>query len=160
VLYQRYRDRVYRYARTRTADDEDAADLTQQVFLRAIDALPQYSARRGPFPAWLFGIARNAATDLLRRQRHRQTESDFGLVALPGQFDDPIARVVRSEAIRDVRRLLASLDPAKRELLALRYAAELTIPEIAAVTGKSVAATSKQLSRLLQKLQEQYDAGA
>ncbi len=41
-LYLGYRDRIYWYLRGRTADDEDAADLTQQVFLRVLDALPQY----------------------------------------------------------------------------------------------------------------------
>src|SRR5215471_21598589 len=67
-LYQRHRDRIYRYLRTRTSSAEDAADLTQQVFLQALDALPHYRIQQTPFAAWITRIARNlAAND--RRQR-------------------------------------------------------------------------------------------
>src|SRR4051812_38705252 len=60
-LYRLYLPRVYRYLSTRTASPEEAADLTQQVFLRAFHALPGYRAKEAPFTAWLFRIARNAA---------------------------------------------------------------------------------------------------
>ena len=48
-LYERYRDRIYAYLRTRTRSAEDAADLTQHVFLQALDALPRYRPQRVPF---------------------------------------------------------------------------------------------------------------
>src|SRR5215467_4087739 len=71
-LYARHVDRIYSYLLSRTgpARAEDAADLTQQVFVRALDALPRYQPRAGvSVAAWLFRIARNAATDWQRRQR-------------------------------------------------------------------------------------------
>src|SRR4051812_40918795 len=68
-LYRYYLSPVYRYLRLRTASDEEAADLTQQVFLRALAALPDYRSKGLPFSAWLFRIARNAAIDAHRRQR-------------------------------------------------------------------------------------------
>src|SRR5947209_11230667 len=52
ALYHRYRDRVYWYVRTRTTTEEDAADLTQHVFVQALDALGQYRPHRGSFAAW------------------------------------------------------------------------------------------------------------
>src|SRR5690348_5272389 len=52
ALYHRYRDRIYWYVRTRTPLEEDAADLTQQIFVQALDALAQYRPHRGPFAAW------------------------------------------------------------------------------------------------------------
>src|SRR5579871_5630622 len=55
-LYTRYRERVYRYVRTRLSSDEDAADLTQQVFLQAMAALPRYRPQGVPFAVWLFRI--------------------------------------------------------------------------------------------------------
>src|SRR5919197_5919554 len=67
-LYLRYRERVYRYLRTRLASDEDAADLTQQVFLQAMVALPRYRPRGVPFAVWLFRIARHAAINLASRR--------------------------------------------------------------------------------------------
>ncbi len=68
-LYGRYRDRIYAYIRLRTRTAEDAADLTQQAFLQALGALPQYRVQRGTFAAWLFRIAHNVATDDARRRR-------------------------------------------------------------------------------------------
>ncbi|HEY7416489.1 MAG TPA: sigma factor, partial [Ktedonobacteraceae bacterium] len=55
-LYQRYKGRVYRYLFFRLRHEEDAADLTQQVFLKALSALPGYRIRNIPFAAWLFRI--------------------------------------------------------------------------------------------------------
>lgn len=54
-LYERYRDRIYWYLIARTYSEEDAADLTQQVFLRAMDALKQYRPQKGSFLTWLVG---------------------------------------------------------------------------------------------------------
>ncbi|HEY7355449.1 MAG TPA: sigma-70 family RNA polymerase sigma factor, partial [Ktedonobacterales bacterium] len=59
ALYQRYLARVYRYLRAHVGSDDEAADLTQQVFLKALDALPRYRPRGAPFAAWLFQIARH-----------------------------------------------------------------------------------------------------
>ena len=69
ALYDRYLGRIYAYLRARTNNDEEAADLTQQVFLQALDALPRYREGRVPFAAWLFRIARNVAIDSHRRRR-------------------------------------------------------------------------------------------
>jgi RNA polymerase sigma factor (sigma-70 family) len=77
VLYQRYRMRVYRYLRARLPGDEDAADLTQQAFVRAFGQLRQYRADKASFATWLLAIARYAATDFQRR--HRTTVEWDGL---------------------------------------------------------------------------------
>ncbi len=82
-LYQLYLTRVYRYLRVRTDCQEDAADLAQQVFLQALDALPNYRPTGVPFAAWLFRIARNTAID--SRRRHRTA---VPLESLP----EPLAR--------------------------------------------------------------------
>src|SRR5437763_17100867 len=68
-IYHLYLDRVYHYLRVRTPTPADAEDLTQQVFLRAWEALPGYQARGVPFAAWLFRIAHNLAADHARRAR-------------------------------------------------------------------------------------------
>lgn len=156
VLYGRYRARLYWYLRTRAATDEDAADLTQQVFLQAWTALPGYRECGLPFAAWLFRIARNAATNAARRR----PTVDLATLAdsLPGgEAGDPEQAALRNEATARLDALLRGLDADKRELLALRFAAGLTVREIAAVVGGREAAVKKRLSRTIRALKEQYD---
>jgi RNA polymerase sigma-70 factor, ECF subfamily len=155
ALYWRYKDRIYRYMRTRCTSDEDAADLTQQVFLQALPALSRYRSRGGiPFAAWLFRIANNIAVD---RYRHAKQTISWDL--LPEDMhenrdQDPEAIFLQQEKRMQIREALGKLDPAKRELLALRFAAGLSSAEIAETIGKSHASVRKQLTRILHTLQK------
>jgi RNA polymerase sigma-70 factor (ECF subfamily) len=153
-LYARYRHRVYAYLYTRLANAEDAADLTQQAFLQALTALPRYRVSATPFGVWLFRIARNAATDLQRRQR--SVALDGVLEELRPAGDNVEAQVVQREALIHLHATLRGLDADARDLLLLRFAARLTAAQIGAVIGKSEAATSKRLQRALHVLKEQY----
>lgn len=155
-LYQRHRDRIYAYLRTRTRTAEDAADLTQQVFLQALDALPRYRSGRAPFVAWLVRIARNVAASY--HKRHRQTITwDLVPESLqPLAEDDLDARVARREAVARLHAVLGTCNAHTREVLALHFAARLTIAETAAAVGKSEAAVKKQLTRTIHALKEQY----
>jgi RNA polymerase sigma-70 factor, ECF subfamily len=155
-LYRRYLDRIYLYLRTRVACDEDAADLTQQVFLQALGALPGYRQRGLPFAAWLFQIARNAVTDSYRRRRSTISWEAMPEGSQPLLEQDVETNILLQERLARLRKLLAQLDPAKRELLALRFAAGLSTPQIAVVVGRSHAAVKKELTRTLQKLKEHY----
>lgn len=157
-LYLLYRARIYHYLRTRLANEEDAADLTQQVFLQALAALPRYRPSGTPFVVWLFRIARNTAINL--SSRHPGCVS---WDALPETFcpvedaeQDPEALVLRQEAIGHLKALLASLDPDKRELLALRFAGGLNSSQISTLVGKKPEAVKKQINRLLQSFKERY----
>ncbi|HVA89425.1 MAG TPA: sigma-70 family RNA polymerase sigma factor [Chloroflexota bacterium] len=156
ALYRQYRDRIYWYLRARTQGEEDAADLTQQVFVHALGALRQYHKRKGSVAAWLFGIARHAATDLHRRRRISIDWDHLPAALHPDDGSDIEADAVRRESLTYLARLLAALPKDKRDILALRFAGGLTIPEIATIVGKSAEATRKQLTRTLQSLEEQY----
>lgn len=156
ALYERYMPRVYRYLVTRAGSREEAADLTQLTFVRAFGSLGKYRPGRSPFVAWLFRIARNAATDAHRRRK--ATVSWDGLpeaIAVTDSYD-PEARALKTERRDGLRRMLAGIDAPKRELLALRYASELSVREIAAVVGKSESAVKKQLARTIATLKENY----
>lgn len=161
MLYHRYLDRIYAYVRARTVTDEDAADLTQHVFLRALDALPRYRGARGDsFAAWLFRIARNAVTDAYRRRRTTVTWDLVPEALQPATEYDLDDHILRREARQRYRAIFEALDPGARELLVLRFVARLPIADIATVIGKSEAATQKKLFRLIQTLKEQYHADA
>ncbi|HEY7342870.1 MAG TPA: sigma-70 family RNA polymerase sigma factor [Ktedonobacterales bacterium] len=155
ALYQRYFARVYRYLRIRLQLEEDTADLAQQVFLKALDALPRYQSRNAPFAAWLFAIARHALADRFRRSPVTLPLEAAGHVLADHEME---AAVLRRESIEQLTTLLGSLNSDARDLLALRFAAGLTTPEIAAILGKRPETVRKALSRLLQSLKEQYHA--
>ena len=156
ALYRRYLPRVYRYLRARAPVPEDAADLTQQVFLQALDALPAYRPSGAPFAAWLFRIARHVAIDADRRRRPTLDVAALPEGLHPADERGPEAIILRREALAHLDALLRRLDPEKRELLALRFGAGLSATEIAAVVGKRPEAVKKQLTRILHALKEQY----
>lgn len=155
-LYQRYRVRVYWYLRARTSNEDDAADLTQHVFTAAFARLHQYRRRKASFATWLFTIARNAATDFHRRLAFTTDWDSLPAALHPTDDGDMAGSLLHREAMLRVRHLLEQLPQDKRELLALRYGAELSIPEVAAITRKSAHATRKQLQRILQTLEVNY----
>ena len=156
VLYERYVMYVYHYLRTRAETDEDARDLTQQVFLQAFDALPNYRARGIPFKAWLFQIASHLAMDSYRHRRKQVTWDLLPEAMYALSEQNPETLLIEHEAQERLRQLLLGLTAYNRELLALRFAAQLSSPEIARVVGKSPAAVKKQLTRLLQTLKEAF----
>jgi len=157
VLYNRYFSRIYGYIRLQVASDEDADDLTQQVFLQALAALPNYRIRSTPFAAWLFRIARNVVVDFRRRRRSTVAWDALPEIAQPASDEDPEAAAVRRETALRVRALLADTDPAKREVLALRFTGELKIREIAHVLGRTETSIKTEIRRTLRALKERYD---
>ncbi len=157
LLYKRYLPRVYRYLLARVGVREEAADLTQLVFMRAFDALPKYRPGKAPFAAWLFRIARNAAADSMRRHHRRPTASLDGIAdALTTTADGPEAIAEKNERLERLRGHVGRLDNGKRELLALRFAAGFSVREIAPIVGKSESAVKKQFTRTINELKEHY----
>ena len=156
-LYHRYRHRVYAYLYTRLPHAEEAADLTQQVFVQALAALSRYRPDGPPFAGWLFRIARNAAIDHQRRQWRGTIPLERVPEELHPRADQDVeTQVVQQEARAHLHTTLGTLDPASRELLLLRFVGQLTAAEIGAAIGTSPAAASKRLQRALQTLKEQY----
>jgi RNA polymerase sigma-70 factor, ECF subfamily len=153
ALYRAARDDVFAYVATLLHDRGAAEDVTAQAFERAFRKSKSYDARRGSQRAWLFGIARNAALDELRK-RKRGAE----LVADPQDAqpapDEELDRALRRAAVRTA---LAALDARDRELIALKFHAGLDNAEIAAVLGVSVSNAGTRLHRALTKLREILD---
>ena len=156
AIYLRYRDPVFAYLRSQMRSPEDAADLTALTFQRALERLSSFRGEGAGLSAWLFRIARNLAADHGRRRR--PTRPIWSLTAReePSTIVTPEAEVLRRESLRSLATRLSELPPLARECLVLRYAAGLSAREIAAVIGRSEAATQKQLSRALARLKEVY----
>ncbi len=152
-LYDRYVQPVYRYLYSRVGTTHDAEDLTSQTFLSALEHLPRYQ-ERGQFAAWLFRIARSKMLDHFRRNRY-----DAELGAAEGFVDegDALVRVVRGEEINCLKTLIGKLNPEERDLIRLRYVAELSFAEMADLLGKREEAVKHALYRLLARLKSQME---
>jgi len=153
-LYRLYVRRLYQYVRAHVGSDEDAADMTQQVFLQAFVALRQ--SRPQHFAAWLFKIAYNVIVNASQRRRTAISVERLPESLHPVASGDPESLVLQREATTALTALLAQLSPDNRELVALRFAASLSSEEIALVVGKKPEAVKKQLSRILHRLKEHY----
>lgn len=134
AIYDRYVDRLYRFARFRLADASDAEDLVQVVFLKMIDALPRYRSRGTPFGAWLFRIARNALIDARRVRRvHEPLQA---AAESPSGARGPEELAVVASDIRALESALGELTDDQREVIGYRFFAGLSPSEIAEVTGR------------------------
>jgi RNA polymerase sigma-70 factor (ECF subfamily) len=154
ALYRDARDDVFAYVATLLGDAAAAEDVTAQAFERAIRRRRTYDARRGTPRAWLFGIARHAALDELRKRKRRATLAADLPADLPGPDDEADAALQRA-AVRDA---LARLAPRDREVIALKFHAGLDNAELAAVLGVSVSNAGTRLHRAMTTLREAVDA--
>jgi RNA polymerase sigma-70 factor, ECF subfamily len=152
-LYRSSRDDVYAYAAGLLRDRVAAEEVTAVAFERAYRKRRRFDPGRGNDRAWLFGIARNAALDELRR-RGRQAE----LVA--EQVDDgptTTALADRSELRLVLLSALQELQAHERELIALKFFAGLSNAEIARILGVSESNAGTKLHRVVNKLREACD---
>jgi len=157
ALYRDARDDVYAYVVALLRSRSAAEDVTAQAFERAFRKVRSYDPGKGGPRAWLFGIARNAALDELRRRRRRAR-----LVAEPEDESLVPAHEEAEGAIRRaaLRNAMAELSPRERELVALKFFAGLTNAEIASVTGTSETNAGTKLHRVIQKLRRACDEAA
>lgn len=150
-LYRSSRDDVYAYVAGLLRDRSTAEEVTAAVFERAFRKRGRFDARRGSGRAWLFGIARNASLDELRRRRR-----SADLSADPADPDSSPPETVAEHGARraTVVAALAGLEPRERELVAMKFFAGLSNAEIAAVLGVSESNAGTKLHRVITKLRE------
>jgi RNA polymerase sigma-70 factor (ECF subfamily) len=153
-LYRSSRDDVYAYAAGILRDWAAAEEVTAAAFERAYRKRDRFDPSRGEPRAWLFGIARNAVLDELRR-RGRQAE--LAAEPLDHAAEAGPESVERSERRLALSAALQRLEAPERELIALKYFAGLDNGEIAAVVGVSESNAGTRLHRAMTKLREVFD---
>jgi RNA polymerase sigma-70 factor, ECF subfamily len=154
AVYAEHLPHVYNYFRYRVGDGPVAEDLTAVTFEKAWRSRKRYRADLAGFSTWLFTIARNTATDHFRR--HKPTVSLDLIADLPGE-PGVESQVERRRDFARLSALLGELDARERELVAMKYGAEMTNRAIAAVTGLSESNVGTILHRVVGKLREQWE---
>lgn len=153
ALYAACAADVHAYVVTIVRDRDAAEDVVAATFERALRRRGSFDARRGTPRAWLFGIARNAALDELRRRRRTATLHADPPETAPGEEDDSAERAT-------VRAALAALEPRDREIVALKFHGGLSNGELARVLGCSESNAGTRLHRALTRLREACRADA
>ena len=153
ALYRTEMPRVYNFFRYRVGDEALAEDLTSSTFEKAWRARDRYRRDLAAFSTWLFSIARNVAIDYYRR-RH----VELGLDDIQYQADErsPEDAAAERDRFAQLSRLLSQLPARERELLALKYGADLTNREIAHITGLSESNVGTVLHRTVHSLRAEW----
>ena len=154
-LYEVHAEAVLRFLIYRTGDTTLAEDLAADTFERVLRARRRFDPRKGSEKTWIYSIALNVLRDHHRRREAEEraiTRSGPGEEAAPLESD-------RVERRLSLARALACLTPDEREAVALRYGADLTIAQIADVTGAQPATIEKRVFRALGKLRSELATG-
>jgi len=147
-LYERYFDRVYAFALTRTGNRAVAEDVTAETFRRALQNLAKFEWRDVPFSAWLFRIAANVAADL-----SQQAPGQIPLGDLPDEQPQLWeARLIELEERVQLFALVKRLQKDQQRVVIMRFAQERSSKEIAQAMGRSEAAVKALQFRALQNL--------
>jgi RNA polymerase sigma factor (sigma-70 family) len=154
ALYRAARDDVFAYVATLLRDRGAAEDVTAAAFERAFRRSKTYDARRGTERAWLFGIARNAALDELRKRKRTAALVTEPEAVAQEEPEEQLDHALQRAAVQTAMAALPSRD---RELIALKFHAGLDNAELAAVLGVSVTNAGTRLHRVLTKLREVLD---
>lgn len=150
TLYRRYLCVVYRFVRSQTPDDATAEDLTAHIFFKALSSAGSYRGE-GTYRAWLFRIAHNTISSYRStRKRSAVTVRDLPEEADPAPC--PATTALVQDARDVVWRTVSELPPTQREVVALHYLDDLSIAEVASITGRTRGAVRILLHRAREKL--------
>jgi RNA polymerase sigma factor (sigma-70 family) len=148
-LYAAEAQNLYGFLAYRTGDRALAEDLLADAFERALRSRRKFDPRRGSERNWLYAIALNLLRDHVRRSAAESRAVER--VGVPEGADSGLGAVEDREALR---RALDTLAEEEREAIALRFGADMTLPEIAGVLGQPLTTVEGRVYRALRKLRE------
>jgi RNA polymerase sigma factor (sigma-70 family) len=151
ALYAAEAQGLYGFLAYRTGDRSLAEDLLADTFERALRSRKRYDAGKGSKRTWLYAIAMNLLRDNARRAAAEGRAIEKVGHTVPGGLDDAIDSVGRRD---ELQRALVTLADEEREAIALRFGAELTVPEMAKLLGEPLTTVEGRVYRALRKLRE------
>jgi len=156
-LYDMYVDRVYRHIYYRVSNVADTEDLTQQVFLRAWQAIPRYKKTASPFIAWLMTISHNLVVDFYRAKKDKIRLRDGVLAEDPESSPEVMAQAHFDQ--EKLRMAISQLHGDQQRVVLMRFIEGFSFAETADSLGKSEGTTRVILHRALKKLRHILEAG-
>jgi RNA polymerase sigma-70 factor, ECF subfamily len=153
-LFDAYYGRVFRYAYGKLRNQNDAEDVAAETFARVVRDLGKFRWRGAGFEAWLFRIASNLVVDRTREASKEMVDETMVADREPVSSNSPETEVIRRELARDLGRMLDGLAPEQREVLLLRFAADMDTSDVARVMEKNPNAVRQLQFRALQRLRE------
>lgn len=149
-LYEEHAPGLLGFLAYRTGDRALAEDLLADTFERVLRARRRFDPRKGSRKAWIYSIALNLLRDQIRRREAEGRAVER--VAEPAPAGPaPLGRIAERD---ELARALAELSEEEREAIALRFGADLTVPEIAKLTGEKLTTVEGRVYRGLRKLRE------
>jgi RNA polymerase sigma-70 factor (ECF subfamily) len=152
AVYRTEMPRIYNFLRYRLHDELVAEDLTAVTFEKAWRYRHTYRPNESAFTTWLFTIARNSATDHLRREQEHEPLPESAVSPAPA----PEEAISQQQDLALLHRLLAELPDREQEILALKYGAELSNRDIARQMGLTAVNVGIILYRTLRKLRPHW----
>ena len=158
MLLSRYEKFVYSAVRYELKNDDDAFDVSQEVFIRLYNAAGGFRCE-STLKTWLFRMCKNCAYDFMRKNyKHKflsltSPEDGEGETEIPS-YDTPDEDVLRKERIETVRRAIRSLSEEHRDVIVLREFEELSYGEIADLLGLSEGTVKSRINRAREALKK------
>jgi RNA polymerase sigma-70 factor (ECF subfamily) len=156
LIYEEYFTPVYRYVLFRVRSKEDADELTQDVFLKALSAFSRYKVKQeNPLP-FFYTIAKNAIIDLGKKRKVYATDEEI-MAQVPDDAMRTDDKAIHGEELQALGHALAKLPDDQREALELRFMGDLSGREVAKLMGKSEEAVRQLQSRGLRALRSHFN---
>jgi RNA polymerase sigma-70 factor (ECF subfamily) len=162
AVISRYQHRLYRYLLRLVREPATADDQFQQTWLRVMERIGRYDARRN-FESWLFSVAHNLAVDFWRAKRGDSLDAvadsgDSPGERLPATGPDALEQLLDFERGAMLAACMNDLPAIHREVLTLRFEEDMKLEEIAEVAGIPLSTVKSRLRRALEGLREALEA--
>ncbi len=152
ALYDRHFQQIYRFVYSRVREQTAAEDVTSEVFIKALKAMPRYQDTGRPFAAWLYQIAVNAIADRYRSLKPSQPLEDFHDLSVSGPALEEQA--AQRDEIRRIWAIVEELPEQQRMALVLKFQEDMRIEDIAVAMGKTPGAVKLLIHRGVTRLRD------
>jgi len=155
-LYEHYMPKVFRYISYQVGNMDLAEDLTSAVFEKTLTKLNSYRSNKASFSTWLMTVARNTVIDHYRVKSRKITISIEETFDIASKEISPEEKVIRKEELQRLDTYLREFSQQEREIISLKFGAELNNRQIAKILGLSESNAGTILYRAIRKLRDKF----